>query len=435
VRAAFGVIQCEAFSLPLALRKAATQGGYMKAMISLTVMIFIAGIDPSQSPEMHAQSSVQQPTINGSCEGVIRYFDSTYGGEIARIARPDSHLHNIYYHRNTWNADLTYMIGIQANQEQKNWRVVLYDGNGCFRKELFGIQEYDWKLVWDRKNPDTLYTWRGSNLYRYNVITRKAQLLKSFALLGLRAKPSGLSLNQAGDRILVITSDGVFRSYRLLDMAEERAFKPGLPEGCRTDWEDERYIGYKNYIAAACTIRELNQKNTYIYDDTGHLFSHLNGIPLEHSDFSPDGRMAYGKMWGGRARGVRHPFEIHVVNLDGTDDRTLYSVPHHAAKYLQNFHISWPDRVTEWFIVSFFPSAQNLPTTYAPPLDEILLISTSGKYRFLARTHTEIATRRTGFWGQPLASPSADGSRISFNSNRSGGIDHHILRVPTPPFP
>jgi hypothetical protein len=328
------------------------------------------------------------------------------------------------------------MIGIQTNQEQKNWRVVLYDGNGCFRNELFGILDYDWRLVWDRKNPETLYTWKGSNLYRYNVITRKAQLLKSFAPLGLGFKPAGPSLNQAGDRILVITSDGVFRSYRLPDMGDERAFKAGLPEGCYTDWEDERYIGYKNYIVAGCNIRETNQQHSYIYDDTGHLFYHHSGVPLEHSDFSPDGRVAYGKMWGGGVRGVRRPFEIHVVNLDGTNDRILYSVPHDAARYIQNFHISWPDRITEWFIVSFFPSVQNLPTTYAPPLDEILLISsTSGKYKFLARTDTKIGTRQTGFWAQPLASPSADGSRISFNSNGSGTIDQYILWIPTPPFP
>jgi hypothetical protein len=31
------------------------------------------------------------------------------------------------------------------------------------------------------------------------------------------------------------------------------------------------------------------------------------------------------------------------------------------------------------------------------------------------------------FWAMPLAAPSADGKRISFNSNRSGTIDQCIL--------
>jgi hypothetical protein len=74
------------------------------------------------------------------------------------------------------------------------------------------------------------------------------ELLKSFAPLGM--KPSGVSLNQAGDRILAVTSDGFFRSYRLPFMDEERTFAPELAERCKIAWDKLRYIGYRNYIVA-----------------------------------------------------------------------------------------------------------------------------------------------------------------------------------------
>jgi hypothetical protein len=36
------------------------------------------------------------------------------------------------------------------------------------------------------------------------------------------------------------------------------------------------------------------------------------------------------------------------------------------------------------------------------------------------------------FWAMPLAAPSADGKRISFNTNRSGTVDQCILFFETP---
>jgi hypothetical protein len=86
--------------------------------------------------------------------------------------------------------------------------------------------------------------------------------------------------------------------------------------------------------------------------------------------------------------------------------------------------------VTSWFIASLFPSAANVPATYAPLLDEIIKINTDGSYTNLARTYT--ASSPGLFWAQPLASPSADGSRISFNSIRSGSVDQFILFTRSP---
>jgi hypothetical protein len=375
-------------------------------------------------------------SVNGQptkpCPSTEDYSDSTYGVKVRRLKQLDKHLHNIYYHRNPWSADNTYMIGIQSDLEGRDWRVILYDGNGCFLKELFAISEYDWRLVWDRNNPEILYTWKGTNVYRYNVVTRKADLLKSFASSNLQIKPTGLSLNQAGDRMLVITSDATFRSYRLPDMQQERSFKATYPSGCRTAWKDERYIGYRNYISTACNSQDASVQGISVYDDDGALVHHFEGIGGGgHYDFSPDGRLAYFKMWRSG-----NPLQIHVVDLDGTKDRVLYSIPQSQARYVQNLHLSWPDRVNDWFVVSFFPSAQRLPPSYSPPLDEIVLINaSSSSYKFLARTHTSITTRREAFWAEPLASPSSDGSRVSFNSNRPGTVAQYILWVPVDQIP
>jgi hypothetical protein len=368
-----------------------------------------------------------------TCLNAVDYADPAYGGRVRQLLKADGHEHNLYYDRNPWNADASRMLGVQSNLEQKNWRVVLYDGDGCFIRELFGIDRYDWRLAWDRRDPDTLYTWRGSNLYSFSVTAGSAKLLKSFAPMGLN--PNGPSLNQSGDRILVVTSDKVFHSYRLPDMSEERSFAPELPAGCGVSWDKPRYIGYKNYLFVSCNTADMSEVHTYIYEDSGRLLHRFDGISAGHTDFSPDGKWAYFKM-SGISRGVAAPLEIHVVNIDGTDDRTLLSIPQREARYVQNLHLAWPSRGGPWFIASFFPSADNLPASYAPPLDEMVLIRLDGTRTFLARTGTAYASagRRSGssqdtFWAQPLARPSADGRRISFNSNRSGTIDQFVLSV------
>lgn len=362
----------------------------------------------------------------GSCPDTLDRVDTLYGKKTRQMVSREWHTHNIYYHRNPWNSNGSFMVGVRSNPQQLEWRVVLYDGDGCFIKELFPITKYDWRLVWDRNNPHILYTWKGSNLHRYDVNSDKVELLKSFAPLGL--KPNGPSLNQSGDRILCITSDDVFHSYRLPKMDDERSFKVAFPPGCFTDWEDERYIGHKDFIATGCYSSSLDKIHTSIYSDLGKLHHRFDGVGLGHSDFSPNGKWAYGKLWAQRGKGRFS--EIHTVNIDGTDDRILYSVPTNNLGFIQSLHISWPDRVKDRFIVSFFPSAFNTKTAYSAPYDEILLLTVSGEAKFLARTETAVKLRRDDFWSQPLASPSGDGTRISFNSNRSGSIDNYILYVP-----
>jgi hypothetical protein len=371
-----------------------------------------------------------------ACPGAEDYRDENYGAAIRCLVRNEGHEHNLYYTRDPWNADGSLMVGIHSDLMQRNWKVLLFDGEGCFQKELFSVEQFDWRLTWDRHKPDILYTWRASSLYEFNVQTGAARLLKSFAPSKLM--PNGPSLNQTGDRILVITADGTFRSFALPEMNEERAFQMTFPEGCYPAWDKPRYIGYRNFVFASCSSGDGRVQAVLIYDDTGalhHVFEGVGGGG--HHDFSPDGRWAYFKLPSGPRGGPRSPLEIHVVNIDGTDDRVLYSVPASDARYVHNLHLAWPSRVNDWFIASFFPNAANLPPSYAPPLDEILQLRLDGNHRFLARTHTAYSTAggRTGgaqdmFWAQPLARPSAGGRRIAFNSIRSGTIDLCILTVP-----
>ncbi len=355
------------------------------------------------------------------CASTIDSVDPVYGGKIRQLVKPDGHEHNLYYYRNPWNADNTLMVGVQTDLTQQIWHVVLYNADGCLIKELFPITQFDWKIVWDRHDPQILYTRIGNGLYRFNVASGEAELIKSFAPLNL--KPNGPSINQTGDRILIITSDNIFRSYRLPDMDDERTFSLQLPTPCGTAWDKERYIGYCNYIVVQC------QNGTAVYNDTGALvrmFESAGGGG--HHDFSGDGKWAYFTY-----SGAGRPLEIHVVNVDGSDDRVVFRLAGSQTRYVHNLHLAWPSGVSDWFIASFFPNAQNLPSQYAPYVDEIVQIRTDGTHRILARSGTAYsAVVRDGgpldmFWAQPLARPNSHGTRINFNSNRSGTIDQHIL--------
>ncbi|MGH9674141.1 MAG: hypothetical protein ACRD44_13250, partial [Bryobacteraceae bacterium] len=74
--------------------------------------------------------AVQAQTPGQSCLSAVDFIDPAYGGKIRQIEKPDGHEHNLYYYRNPWNADSTRMVGVHSDLESKNWRVVLYSGDG-----------------------------------------------------------------------------------------------------------------------------------------------------------------------------------------------------------------------------------------------------------------------------------------------------------------
>ena len=161
--------------------------------IALGLLLLAGGTSPQSKDLRLPQPTAQQRTINQSCTSAVDYVNPTYGSKIRQLSRPNGHEHNMYYHRNPWNANGSYVIGIQSDLQQKNWRVVLQDGDGCFMKELFTVDQYDWKVVWDRNHPEIFYTWKGNTLYKYNVTTQKAEPQKSFAPVNRSLKPNGPS--------------------------------------------------------------------------------------------------------------------------------------------------------------------------------------------------------------------------------------------------
>jgi hypothetical protein len=178
---------------------------------------------------------------------------------------------------------------------------------------------------------------------------------------------------------------------------------------------------------------------TRIYDAaTGELISTLNGVTVGHHDFSSAGKLAYVEGFNqGRDLNVR------VVNLDGSDNRLVYSIPRDKLRYVRNYHITWPHGVTDWFLLSFFPQTGRLPPDYQPWLDELVQVFLDGRIKVLARTGTTCADI---FWAQPQPSLSADGSRLLFHTNgscrvgqlgceSSGTIDQCILYLQKPPAP
>jgi hypothetical protein len=293
---------------------------------------------------------------------------------------------------------------------------------------LFTPQEYDWRIVWDRRDPDVLYTSRAASLFRYRVSNGQAELLKKFSA---PLRPTGASLNQRGDRILVATTDWTFHSFSLPDMQDARSFRPTVPANYNSD--KPSYTGHGDTIHVPYS--EGSRQGILVYTDAGELVHEFKGIGGGgHYDFSPDGKLAYFTLTPGTTGGAR-ALAIHVVDLNGAHDRVLFAAAPEKMGFVQNLHLSWPDGVSDWFVASLFPNASRLPATYAPMLDEIIMIKLDGTHRILARSETahSRADGRGGggdmFWAQPLASPSADGSRIAFNSIRSGTVDQCILYV------
>lgn len=363
--------------------------------------------------------------VEATCVGNVTFSDPTYGATIVRAERPEGHEHNIYYTRRAWNADATRLVGVRSDVNQQNWVVVLYDGAGCYLRDLFSVDEYDWRLAWDRLDPDVLYTWKGSSLYRYHVRAGTAKLLKSFAPLWL--SPAGPSLSGDGARILVITSDGAFRSHRVSDMSEERVFVPVL--GCDSDVKAERYIGHGDLIVTGCTVLG-GAAVTRIYRDTGELVREFPRT-FGHTDFAANGQWLWFALGTSPRDGLPgEPLEIHATDLRSGVDRVIFSAPY--TPYLRNLHVacaSLPVRC----VVGFFPYAglvlesypPNTPSTY----DEIVTLNLEAEpvtVTYLARHGSSAST----FWAQPLASPSADGGKLSFNSDAAGTIDQHVLLVP-----
>lgn len=371
------------------------------------------------------------PPPGGGCTGAVDYQDPTYGAQVRRLKKNDGHEHGLYYHRNPWNADSSAMVAAWEDLVPSNWDLVLLDQHGCYVRTLFPVNQYDWRLVWDREDPDILYTWHGKTLYRYDITTGVATPVKTFSAPLLSA---GLSINQDNTKLLVLTGESVpvLRVLRMSDWTQVASFtitKDGTnfkgTSDCQTAWQDARFIGHQDYIYAACRGQNAATRLVRIFNGDGTLHHEFSGSKYsDHTDFSPDGRWAYFEVGNG--------LRIHVVNIDGTDDTVVFSAPKADVQWLQNLHISWPDRVSDYFFVSLFPSVSKPAPPEAPLSDELMIVHTSGAAFSLARTYGSSKP----FWSQGLASPNADGTLVSFSSNRCAGvpcsatIDLHIVTVP-----
>lgn len=386
--------------------------------------VLLAGNQPAHSPEPARQrprqpriatppeTTASQTPMTGSpgmlAEPTIHDFtDPTYGGRVRQILNPAGDEHNLYHYRCAFNADNSRLLAIHTPKGSKDYIVCLYDGDGRFLKRLFTVPAYDWRVAWNRRDPKIFYTWKGSTVYQYDVEANRATPLRTFTHPAI-ASPSGLSLNERGDRLLLRMTDKTVRTYRLPTLDDERICRIEIPDGGYANWDKLRFTGHKDYFALQ--IVQKQSSVTRIYDGlTGKLFHALEGVGVGHSDFSPDGKFAYIESF--------HPaadLRIRVVNLDGTENRVVFTAPREKLRYVRNYHITWPAGVRDWFLLSFFPQTGRLPPRYEPWLDELVQVFVEGRHKVLARTGT---TCGANFWAQPQQSPSADGSRVLFHSN------------------
>jgi hypothetical protein len=357
---------------------------------------------------------------------MIDFTDPTHGGRVRQMAYAGGDEHNLYHYRSVFNADNSRILGIETPKGSKDYIVTLYDGDGRFMKPLYTQAEYDWTVAWDRKDPRVFYTRKEGTVYRYDADAGKADAIKTFEKPGI-AGPSGLSLNQTGDRLLLRMTDQTVRSYRLPVLDDERVCKIEIPAGWYANWDKLRFTGHKDFFALTFEEKVTPAKRvrpkppfTRIYDAaTGALHHTLEGLTVGHHDFSPDGYVAYVEGFN-----QRRDMKVHVVKLDGTDDRVVFEAPVEKLRFVRNYHITWPAGVSDWFVLSFFPQTGRLPPDYEPYLDELVQVFAKGGHQVLARTGTTCAEN---FWAQPQQSLSADGSRILFHTNgtcRVGKVDY-----------
>jgi hypothetical protein len=368
----------------------------------------------------------------------VDFTDPTYGGRIRQLYHAGGDEHNLYHYRPVFNADSSRLLGIETPQGSNDYEVTLYDGDGQVLKKLFTVPEYDWRVAWDRQDPRIFYTTKGSAVYRFDVEAGKAELVKSFAKPSV-AGPSGLSLNEKGDRLLLRLTDNSVRTYRLPALDDERRCVVEIPDGWSAVWDKLRYTGHKDYFALTLEPKQPAPQGgggmrpmTRIYDGvSGQLFHTLEAVTVGHHDFSSDGRLAYVEGYFNQGAGMK----VRVVNLDGTDNQIVFTAPREKLRYVRNYHITWPAGVRDWFLLSFFPQTGRLPPGYEPYLDEMVQVFVDGRTRVLARTGT---TCGANFWAQPQQSVSPGGTRVLFQTNgtckvgkigyeSSGTIDQCIL--------
>jgi hypothetical protein len=371
---------------------------------------------------------------------LIDFTDPTYGGRVRQIFNATGDEHDLYHYRSVFNADSSRILSIETPKGSRDYVVTLYDGDGKRLKRLFTQAEYDWRVMWDRHDPRLLYTWHGSSVYCYNVETARAEALATFEKPGV-ASTCGLSLNQGGDRMLLLRGDNSVRTYRLPNLDDERITTIEIPAGWYANWDKLRFTGHKDMFALTFEPKRTGTGTatgetpfTRIYDaPTGQLVSTLKGIWVGHHDFLSDGHLVYVE--GNFNRGPE--MKVHVVSLDGSDDRVVFTIPREKLRFVRNYHITCPAGVSDWFFLSFFPQTGQLPAYYAPWLDELVQIYRDGHHKVLARTGT---TCGPNFWEQPQQSVSADGKRVLFHSNgtctvgkigqqTSGTLDQCILYV------
>ncbi len=368
---------------------------------------------------------------------MVDFADLTYGGRIRQVYNPAGDEHDLYHYRSVFNADNSRILGIETSKGATDYQVTLYDGDGQFLKKLFTQKEYDWTLAWDRRDPRHFYTRKDGTVYRYDTEVGQAEALESFANPSV-AGPSGLSLNEKGDRLLLRMTDKTVRTYRLPALDDERITRIEIPDGWYANWDKLRFTGHKDYFALTFEQKQPLPEGatskppfTRIYDGaSGQLFHTLDAITVGHHDLSSDGKLAYVE---GFNRGK--DMKVRVVSLDGTENRVVFTAPREKLRYVRNYHITWPAGVRDWFLLSFFPQTGRLPADYEPWLDEIVQVFVDGRSKVLARTGT---TCGENFWAQPQQSPSADGTRVLFHTNdtctvgrigckSSGTIDQCIL--------
>ncbi len=427
-------------------------------------------------------ASAAPPTVCGgnSCGPnctIVTHTDQTSGKTIWRLKNDTKHEHNIYYYRDAWNANNTKMVAVHMDQFQQNWTLHLYDEHACYLGQAFTLNDYDWRVVWDKTDSNIMYSIKGNVLYKLNTSTFPVTptALKTFDNL-TEGYPltNGVSLNQAGTRILVTTQingSGQTRlnTFDLPGMTNPRVIvidniDPSTPN-CAINTDKIRYTGYQNRVHAGCNVPLLTlcacggpqsgYEKVRIYDDvTGQLVkSYGSSLNFGHLAYSAEGHFGYYRYnpSGDGSMEIRVCDTLSAAvcgsqpfGTSTSDDKIVLSPTGAQMTDVQSLHLNWGSAVTGrnmWMIASFYPKTVATPTTDPTWYhDEILKINhKASPVTYSVLGHSRTLYEGQWFWTMTVGAINKDGTKITFNSDRRwdtknvtpapplGTIDVHIL--------
>ncbi|HWU39296.1 MAG TPA: hypothetical protein VN203_16750, partial [Candidatus Acidoferrum sp.] len=291
----------------------------------------------------------------------------------------------------------------------------------------------------DMTDPAIVWTSAPGTLYKVNVNTTPPTFTPVYTVPNgaivmdiFPISPTRLALATYDNQAITVNTDGT-----------NPRFYPtsGVAEGAVMD-RIFAVPGSSNQFAMLVKVNpDTPQETRYdaTYDDSTstllHTFGPFHwGTPLEQHntwdhEYFANGQAVYVNPMVINAGVMLYPIEMHIVNVDGTNDRMLYTSSSLTDWQNARSVHHWFGNTLGWYLLSLNPV---IGSTYDGRYrDQFLKVdAATGSLTALGRNPTETISLQSdicGFWSLSLGNLNRRGDRINFNSCRSGATDNYIL--------